>query len=46
MAASMQSPPTLDEEHTMLLRLFNGFTLTEWLVLKASAFFSQPDVIA
>lgn len=45
MAAAVH-PPTLDEAHTMLLRLFNGFTPTEWLVEKASAFFAEPAAIA
>ncbi|MFY9476459.1 MAG: hypothetical protein WAQ08_02120 [Aquabacterium sp.] len=45
MVAAAQ-PPMLDEAHTMLLRLFNGFTPTEWLVEKASVFLAQPDVIA
>lgn len=44
--AAATLPPMLDEAHTMLLRLFNGFTPTEWLVEKASVFLSQPDVIA
>lgn len=45
MAAATQ-PLMLDEAHTMLLRLFNGFTPTAWLVEKASAFVSEPEVIA
>ncbi|MFY9477978.1 MAG: hypothetical protein WAQ08_10025, partial [Aquabacterium sp.] len=44
-AAAMQSPE-LDVEHARLLRLFNGFTPTEFLVERAGEFSPQAQLIA
>lgn len=44
-AVAMQSPE-LDVEHARLLRLFNGFTPTEFLVERAEEFSAQAQLIA
>lgn len=42
-AAVLSSAPDLNPLHTKLLRMFNGFTPTDWLVKLLSSEQSVPD---